>query len=575
MTTWLKNVKVSHKLLILIFIGIFSSLAAGYTGYHYLAASTQAMTELYSDRLIPVKMLEQSLRHARGVQASLFDLMLATNDSQNAALKADIDKRADIFAKNIAVYEQTKLDPFEVEHLKAMKAHMLQFREVRAQVISLAMANKNAEAYDLFNRQARAPMQAFSDEIIKLADYNAQKADEINKQNQQNFASAKTTFAGILAVILALLFFAGRLISKIITGTLIPAVGKLNLMAQGNFSVDVPDSFLVMKDELGDLARALDTMQRNTRALLKDVTEAAHNMAASSEQLTAVSQENAATMEQMAASTQQISAGLETVSASAQEITASSENMGANIQQVAQTAREGQGVAQTVEQQAISLQQNAQSSNQSAQTLYEGMSGRMTKAIQDAKIVDEISTMASSIAAIAAQTNLLALNAAIEAARAGEQGRGFAVVAEEVRKLAEESAKAVGSIQTLTGQVQAAIGELISGSNDLLGFIDNTVVKDYAAFVGVGEQYKKDADSFLAITGGIGHMVEQIVAEVNEVNRAIESVASTITQSASGTEEIARGTSSASQTVGQIKTSADNLADTAENLNALVAKFQI
>jgi methyl-accepting chemotaxis protein len=62
---------------------------------------------------------------------------------------------------------------------------------------------------------------------------------------------------------------------------------------------------------------------------------------------------------------------------------------------------------------------------------------KLFKAIEDAKVVSQISSLADFIAAIVAQTNLLALNAAIVAARAGEQGRGFAVVAEEVRTLAE------------------------------------------------------------------------------------------------------------------------------------------
>ncbi|WP_321162001.1 methyl-accepting chemotaxis protein [Clostridium sporogenes] len=98
--------------------------------------------------------------------------------------------------------------------------------------------------------------------------------------------------------------------------------------------------------------------------------------------------------------------------------------------------------------------------------------GKLSKAIEDTKFVDEINKLLETILDITDQTNLLALNAAIEAARAGEAGKGFAVVAEEVRKLAEEFSNTAGQIQKITETVVSSVKELANNSQQLLDFMN-------------------------------------------------------------------------------------------------------
>ena len=414
---------------------------------------------------------------------------------------------------------------------------------------------------------AYVPIHDASGKTIAIigADYDATAVD-----NAMN--NTKHTIIEVVLGCLAISIFIGIIFSSRLTEPLSKMEKHIKFIEEGDFTKKLE---VTSSDELGRLALLINNMIDNLNMLVMGVSQSAGQVALASKNLTTSASGSADISSGLAAATQQVAGGLQSVSASIEEITASAENMEANIGHIALEANHGNEVAKTVERQAVALQKNAQGTRQSAVQLYDDIEQRMAKAIEEAKIVDEISSMASSIATIAGQTNLLALNAAIEAARAGEMGRGFAVVAEEVRKLAEESARAVAGIQDLTKKVQGSICVLVENSNELLTFISGTVHKDYDAFVNIGEQYKKDADAFLNITSDIGNKLAQVSTEMTEVNRAIESVASTIVESSAGTTEIAQGANNVSQQLDEMNCSATALAETASVLNEMVLKFKV
>jgi methyl-accepting chemotaxis protein len=360
-----------------------------------------------------------------------------------------------------------------------------------------------------------------------------------------------------------------------ISRSIVASVAQAKLMEQGDFTQDVAPAFLARNDELGELSRALDRVTKSIRNLVGEISNSTHELAASSQELLAAGEDIAANMKQSSTSTAEIAAGMEEISAAMEEINASSQDMNLRLMKVNAEAENGHAEAKNIEARALRVQQLSQSSQAAALSMYDEIKGKVLLAIEDARVVSQISGLAENIAGIAKQTNLLALNAAIEAARAGEQGRGFAVVAEEVRRLAEDSAAAVNGIQQLTKQVQSSITNLVNNANSLLTFINEDVVRDYDLLVEFGSQYKADADMSHALTETISSNIATVILAIQEINRAIDATSATVQQTATGAQQIAKGSEKTAGAAGDINRASHTLADNAEKLRKLVDLLKV
>jgi methyl-accepting chemotaxis protein len=527
--TWWSGLSIRTKVLAPAALGAVVALVIGLVGLASLSDSAATSQRIYGENLHRVKVLGEISVTRKSISLSVRDILLVGDGEAKQATLDEYAEHQATFLSLLDEYAATGITAANAERVETIREMLdLYLSEVDTKLGPIAERQDLGLWLKVNNEEVSLTAEEISSalgEIIASEDAAAAASAE---EAQASYEAQRTLSVAVLVVgVLAALAFAFA-VARGVTSSIRRLQEALRRLAEGDLTASAG---VTSGDEVGQMAADLETARESLQGSLRVLGDNVEGLSSAAEAMASVAGQLSGSAEESSTQAQLVSSAAEQVSVNVQTVATGSEEMGSSIREIAQNASDAARVAS----------QAVESAGATTRTI--------TKLGESSA---EIGNVIAVITAIARQTNLLALNATIEAARAGEAGKGFSVVANEVKELAEETARATEDIGRRVQLIQEDTSSAVVAIEEISQTIDR--ISDYQ--------------------NSIASAVEEQTATTHEISRNVAEAATGASEIARNVVTVAAAADETNAASGNTTTAARDLAEMAVQMRTLVGRFR-
>ncbi len=572
--------RLSIKLLTLIpvcvlsFVCILSNIVA----VHNIQSVNRTATTIADDYMAGIFNLSNIQRETQKLYSMALSHIIATDLDTMVELVGSILTEEELLDDMLSEYGAA-ISP---ENAQAYEQLMSEYEKLKYAIVTLfgySAAGRNQAAFELANNEITQYSESIQNAISVLNNKAQEDSEQARKDLDKAYYHAVLLNGTIMVISIFALIIALTVVLKRVVKPVVSAKNEISAIIAGldQGHGDLTQRITIRSsDEIADLSRGINTFIDKLQEILKMIIENTHsmeNVVSGVQESVQNSNDNASAL---SAVTQQLASTMSEVGVSAGIINQNASAIRTDVEEIALKSTSINDYTKQMHLSADQMESKARTYMEETGSRVSEILKVLNSAIEDSKSVDKVNSLTNDILSISGQTDLLALNASIEAARAGDSGRGFMVVAEEIRLLAEDSKAAANRIQDINRVVTDAVHNLARNANNLVLYLNESILPELGNFVQSGVQYRENAsyienvmNEFTDKTDRLKHTMDEIASSINSITQAIDEGAKGVSGAAESTQVLVRDM----ETISNQMMENQRIADTLETGTSIFETF--